>query len=165
MREHRFADSFISEIRVKKEPCMLKYHYRNCARQAISRIEYLASLNSDRFVWEAIPNLTKHCINRKTQEPYSQRIVEYALSGLRQQGVISDRHIRTYNGVERSGFTVITHDSCSKTNGKQCALSPKRTAQNTPPPSPPHRHPIGVLCGTECGSECGERCGTECGAN
>lgn len=122
--------------------CKLEKHYRGVLRRVVSKLDYLARKNPNRFVYVTVPALTKMCVKFKdgkpTGEAFTQRSVELALAFLRRQGFISALSEQETDGGMRRGFFVIDHANITEPlpRGRGCGITarhrPRQRAMWTP---------------------------------
>jgi hypothetical protein len=109
--------------------CTLKRHFSGCIRQVIGYLDLLAENDEDRIVWITAKSIQKHCKNYDIKvngkpTPYSQSMVEKALSALREKNIISRQHAielqerRTF--VIDHAYVVAPHDALCMKKGSCC---------------------------------------------
>jgi hypothetical protein len=120
------------DLRTKDDLCALDKHFRGALRLVVHQLELLAQNNGMGFVYVRVPALTKLCRKfgkQGARERVSQRTIEYALTYLREQGIISPiftlpSHLRLDGVRGRRGFLVIHHDTYAVRKGKRCGMYP-----------------------------------------
>jgi hypothetical protein len=115
-------DSFEPTRRLKtpNAKCSLKWHFYGCCREVAGRVDFLAGLRKDRFVFERVSEMAKKC-KPYGKKKYSLSMVEKSLKFLREHFVISERQVQFVNGRQREGFYVIDHADMFVRKGKLCS--------------------------------------------
>jgi hypothetical protein len=147
-----FSDSFFEERPLPRNgtPCNHARHFHNCARVVVKRMEYLASLRKDRFVYAYQSDFQKKCRDWETKEPYNIRMIKAVFAFVRDLGMI-EYTTRQVNGIKRKGFVVVPHADITKilensciwcdeaereSRAKQKATSPETSLRTSPKTSP-----------------------------
>lgn len=126
----RLNQKFTKIVPLKNgETCTsLKRHYKNCAREVIGYLESVLKHfpDEERFVWAHVATIVKRCNkHRKSKAPYKQRAVEYALTFLRGQLVLTPTE-RVRRGVLRQGWILAHHDAITVAENGCCELQGQR---------------------------------------
>ena len=125
-----FRRSFrITRVLRTEDICSLKLHFAGAAREVVGFLDKLAANDPERFVWCEVDAIVKHC-RRYKAHAYNKRVVEYVLTFLRGQHIISahltrKRRVGSYVR-EMPGFIVAPHDALAVRKKNHCEFVGQR---------------------------------------
>ena len=95
----------------------LKNHYKFCAYEVVGYLNSLAAMDAERFVWPSVPTIVTKCNKgkRKGKKPYGRRIVNYTLSDLCRDRILTPTE-RVRGGALRQGWIMAPHDAVTMRN-------------------------------------------------
>jgi hypothetical protein len=118
-------------LRPDQKHSELKQHFatKTCVRELVSYLEHQAAKNPQRFVFDSIKSIVKHCNGkyRTSKKPYSQVSVEKMLGEIRKLGILSERKrmLVDFNGYRdyREGWQLARHDDVCELQDSCCIFS------------------------------------------
>jgi hypothetical protein len=114
--------------------CSWMRHFRNDMRQFMTKADFMAGLNEDRFVYASLVWFQKACKNRNTGRPLSEKSVERCIKVARQLGIAGKRTSMLIDGILREGFVFKAHDCAAHRIGNKCEMSPMMSPMMSPLP-------------------------------
>jgi hypothetical protein len=124
------------------EACGYRRHFLGLVRDVLGYLDLLAGNDPERFVYcrvdDIILNVGKKRTARllssvsKVKTEYKRREIEYVLTYLRREWIISGAVARFRNGLWREGRIVAPHDAIFHSDGKTCQrIVPSRKSPDT----------------------------------
>lgn len=121
-----FRKSFRPSVRLPRDgkPCKHSRHFRHSARVVVSKLDFLATQDHERFVWAGASWFNLNCCDWETKEPFSPSMIRAVFELLRTKQIIT-RAEKMRNRTSYRGWVVTQHSAITKTEGEWCVFFEK----------------------------------------
>jgi hypothetical protein len=116
-----------SVIVSKSGVCSWKRHAKGCMAQLLGYMEWMATQDSERFVWSKIETIIEKCQTYDAHKKYKRSMVFRCLAEAKRLGIMC-RDIRFRRGKNRLGFVMASHEAMHRQHRGFCIFDSQPSA-------------------------------------